>query len=474
MTHRQKPRPQSIRRLGPSSKRHKALLELRVAELEAQLANRRSAATPQLGALMAISIALLTSRDTAMILRMASEAALRLFPGASGALAFLADDDGEHLSLRAASGQTVEPLRFTRQSGFGHAALAPWPMLLVGPQVEEQIDDLSAQQQAVLAALVAPWPPSSALFTPLRTEDRRLGALVICGGSSAHLFLPSDIPFAQALGSLVAVALAEVIERKRAAALHRALLATRILHAETQARLSTAESQLLQSAKLAAVGELAASVAHEINNPLYAARNSLYLVDQDLPHDAPQRAFLDIAQSELARIAKIISRMRDFYRPAHDELEPVDLNRLIAETLELVQTHMRHGQIVIKSELQPDLPMLTGHPDQIRQVFLNLMINACDAMPHDGALRVCTDQIYGNGDVPDYARIIIIDNGIGILEEHRGHIFEPFYTTKANGTGLGLSISAHIVAQHGGQISAESAVGLGTTFTILLPLEKGA
>jgi two-component system NtrC family sensor kinase len=240
------------------------------------------------------------------------------------------------------------------------------------------------------------------------------------------------------------------------------------LHAEARARLDAAQAQLLQSAKLAAVGELAASVAHEINNPLYAARNSLYLVEQDLPPDAPQRQFLGIAQTELARIARIITRMRDFYRPARKELEPTNLNELLADTIELVYTHLRHGQVAVASDFEPNLPPLIAHADQLRQVFLNLMLNACDAMPHGGRLTITTTLLNGEQHDPMIC-IQIIDTGTGIAPEHRPHLFEPFYTTKPQGTGLGLAISAHIITQHGGTITVDSTVGVGSTFIVTVP-----
>jgi two-component system NtrC family sensor kinase len=249
---------------------------------------------------------------------------------------------------------------------------------------------------------------------------------------------------------------------------------TRSLHAEAQSRLDTAQAQLLQSAKLAAVGELAASVAHEINNPLYAARNSLYLVAQDLPPHAPQHPFLEIAQQELGRIARIITRMRDFYRPARAELAPADVNTILMETIELIQTHLRQGQVAATTDLAGNLPPLLGHADQLRQVFLNLLLNACDAMPDGGVVRVTTRLQVPAGEGPPSIVIQVSDSGVGIPPEHLPHLFEPFYTTKPQGTGLGLAISLHIVTQHGGTIIPESVAANGTTFTVTLPLTAPA
>jgi two-component system NtrC family sensor kinase len=343
-------------------------------------------------------------------------------------------------------------------------------MLLVGPELEHALDELEPAQVMRIEQLLQPWPPASALLAPLRIEHQRLGALVIYGGTHAHMFIPRDLPFVQALANLAAVAIAETSQRERATLLQRDLAQTQSMHAETQARLDTAQAQLLQSAKLAAVGELAASVAHEINNPLYAARNSLYLVEQDLPPSAPQRQFLEIAQGELGRIARIITRMRDFYRPARAELEPTNVNDVLLATIELVQTHLRHGQVTVITDLADELPEVTAHTDQIRQVFLNLLLNACDAMPNGGTLRITSREQQASPDQATGIVVQVADTGVGISAEHRKHLFEPFYTTKAQGTGLGLAISAHIITQHGGRIDVTSEVGVGTTFTVYLPL----
>jgi two-component system NtrC family sensor kinase len=344
-------------------------------------------------------------------------------------------------------------------------------MLVVGPELEMLLDELDPDQAEAMAHLVVPWPPASALLAPLRLEDHRIGSLVLYGGTHAHLLHPRDLSFVQALADLAAVAIAEQRAQARAAALQRDLEDTQSLHAEARARLDAAQAQLLQSAKLAAVGELAASVAHEINNPLYAARNSLYLVEQDLPIEAPPRQFLSIAQAELGRIARIITRMRDFYRPARKELESTNLNDLLAETIELVQTHLRHGQVQVVASFCEPLPPLIAHADQLRQVFLNLMLNACDAMQGGGTLTVTT-LIEANEGSADMLRVNIADTGVGILDEHMPHLFEPFYTTKPQGTGLGLAISAHIITQHGGAIMVESEVGVGSTFVIRLPISN--
>jgi len=450
-------------------------LQARVAELEAQAGAQRvlQATTPteRLNTLLSVSAALLVTHELEAIMTMIVQRAVQLFPGASGAMLFLAESESGDLKLRAASSGPTSGLTSYPGVGLaGRAFLSPRAMLLVGPEFELALEELDPAKIAWLEQVLQPWPPVSALLAPLRSEDQRMGALVIYGGTQAHMFIPRDLPFVQALGDLAAVAITETAQRERSRLLQRNLTQTQSLHAETQARLDTAQAQLLQSAKLAAVGELAASVAHEINNPLYAARNSLYLVEQDLPPDAPQRQFLEIAQGELGRIARIITRMRDFYRPTRAELEPTTINDMLLATIELVQTHLRHGQVDVATDLADDLPTVTAHTDQLRQVFLNLMLNACDAMPGGGTLRITSRARRADAKQPASIVVQITDTGVGITLEHRAHLFEPFYTTKAQGTGLGLAISAHIITQHGGQIDVASEVGVGTTFTVRLPV----
>lgn len=460
-------------------------LQLRIADLEQSLADAQAHAalvereaalqmsramdlSARLSAILSISAALLISRDVNAVVQLVVREAVQLFPGTSAAHIFLLDDTQNMLVLRAAD-NLVTIHRRPGAGLAGKAFLAPRAMLMVGPELDMALQDLGAEQIDVLRSSMNNWPPYSALLAPLRVEGQRFGALVLYGGVHAHLYHPRDLPFIQALADLAAVAIDELNQRTRAADLQRDLALTQSLHAEAEARLNTAQAQLLQSAKLAAVGELSASVAHEINNPLYAARNSLYLVEQDLPEEAPQRAFLTIAQQELGRIARIITRMRDFYRPTKAELAATNINSLLRETLELVQTHMRHSHINAASDLSADIPSIVAHADQLRQVFLNIILNACDAMPDGGDLRVKTRLVQARSEAPMTIEIDICDTGAGIPPEHRPHLFEPFYTTKAHGTGLGLAISAHIITQHGGRILVESELCQGTTFSILLP-----
>ncbi len=450
-----------------------AALHARIAALEAQLDLRKQQAKTAyqgLGSILALSTALLVTHEEDAILSLVVHESLRLFPQASGVLLFLRDAASGQLLLRATSSDDLPSLVTAPGHGLaGRALLAPRSMLLHGPEIEMALDELGDMEKATLQQMLTSWPPSSALIAPLRSAEQRLGALICYGGTQAHMFMPRDLPLVQAMADIAAVALTEASMRETSTLLERDLSDSRHQHAEAQARLDVIQAQLIQSAKLAAVGELAASVAHEINNPLYAARNSLYLAAEDAAYGTPQREFLEIAQSELARIARTISRMRDFYRPTTGEWEMVDLAGLLLSTQEVVRMHTHNGSITVQTELDPQLPHVCAQPDQIRQVLLNLAINACDAMQQSGTLTLTAHPLPVEGTSPAQVKVGISDTGSGIAPEHMAHIFEPFYTTKTHGTGLGLAISSHIIRQHGGTLTVESTPGKGTTFTMVLP-----
>ena len=235
------------------------------------------------------------------------------------------------------------------------------------------------------------------------------------------------------------------------------------------------EQQLFESEKLAATGRLAASIAHEINNPLEAIKNALYLLVARMPQDAPNYRFLDIANKETQRVSHIIKQMLGFYRPSGDR-QLTDINQVISEVVELLGKVLQQHAITPRLELDPALPPIMATGDQLRQVFLNLIINSQHAMPQGGELTITTSVAESN-DVEYVSRRSVViqfrDSGNGIKPEHLDHIFEPFFTTKVEGkgTGLGLWVSAGIIEDHGGQIKVRSRVGYGTTFRIFLPVE---
>jgi PAS domain S-box-containing protein len=232
------------------------------------------------------------------------------------------------------------------------------------------------------------------------------------------------------------------------------------------------EQVLFDTEKLAATGRLAASIAHEINNPLEAVQNSLYLLSRAVPEGAPERSFLDIATRETQRMSRILRQMLGFYRPT-TSMGPTDVNALVLEAEVLVTKRLRENSVRIEKELAPDLPPIRASADQLKQVLLNLFLNATEAMPKGGRLIVTT--VVGGGELDahstDVVRIDVRDTGTGISEEAVARIFEPFFSTKMEkGTGLGLWVSHGIVQAHGGTLKVRSRPAQGTTFTITLPI----
>jgi two-component system NtrC family sensor kinase len=322
------------------------------------------------------------------------------------------------------------------------------------------------EPQPALHVLDLPEPPNGVDAIPLLAHDTAIGVLLLLREAAAEPFTPEMRTTLEGLANLTAAVILEERSQTQAATLSREVADLEAQQRSMTERLNAAEAAMLQAARLTAVGQLAASVAHEINNPLYAARNCLYLLEEDLPPAALESPYLHMARDQLARIAGIIERMRDFYRPARGEMAAYDLNHLLEETLALAGLNLRHGSIRMIFTPARDLPEVVCNGDQLRQVFLNLVLNAIEAMPEGGTLTVRT------GARPHFAVAEVQDTGIGIPNEIRPRLFEPFFTNKAAGTGLGLSISAHIVTQHGGQIEVESVEGEGSTFRVKLPYQQ--
>lgn len=251
-----------------------------------------------------------------------------------------------------------------------------------------------------------------------------------------------------------------------------------LLYQETQdqlKRLHESQFQLVQSAKVGALGRLAASVSHEINNPLQVVHNSLTLMQEDLDvqnYDSSKR-YLNIMVDEIDRISKIVVQMRDFYRPAKEEDEIVDIYDVLTNVILLASTQLEESNVRLSFQWAKAVPLVKGNGAHLKQVFLNFILNALDAMPQGGELLVNTwlGEMYSSngGQVQPAVGIEFRDSGHGISSEIQARLFEPFFTTKEEGTGLGLAVSHGIISAHGGQIQVESEVGKGTAFIVLLP-----
>ena len=228
------------------------------------------------------------------------------------------------------------------------------------------------------------------------------------------------------------------------------------------------EQQLFESEKLAAVGRLAASIAHEVNNPLEAIKNALYLMESGAEGDKNSR-FLEIARKETERVSHIIRQMLGFARRS-GEVDWVDVNQLIEETLVLLEKKMKQLRIRVNRNLDEALPKVRARADQLRQVFLNLIINAQQAIDGGGEITITTSR-YEQALQPSII-VQLSDSGVGINDDDLMRIFDPFFSTGKKGTGLGLWVTQDIVRQHGGRIEVSSEVGRGTVFNIVLQVDS--
>lgn len=236
---------------------------------------------------------------------------------------------------------------------------------------------------------------------------------------------------------------------------------------ERTEELKKVHGQLFRSEKLASLGKLAAGVAHEINNPLTGVLTNASLLLEDIPDGDPKKEDVQVIVSETIRCREIVKRLLDFARQTKPQKKLTTINDLIENIILLVRNQTSFRNITINKNLDKNIPPIMADMDQIQQVFINLIINASEAMSKGGTLYIETKLSQNN----DYIEVKFKDSGPGIPEENKHKIFDPFFTTKEQGTGLGLSISYGIIERHGGTINFDSKLGEGTTFKIHLPVK---
>ena len=225
------------------------------------------------------------------------------------------------------------------------------------------------------------------------------------------------------------------------------------------------ERRLVQTDKLSSIGLLAAGVAHEVNTPLAVISTYAQMLAKQIAGDAEKAPLLEKIAKQTFRASEIVNSLLNFSRTSTTEYAGVDLNKVLSETLTLIEHQLVKAHIEVKLGLEEELPRIKGNPGKLQQVFLNLFLNARDAMESGGVLAVKTNA--GDG----FVRVTVADTGSGIAPEYLTRVFDPFFTTKAarRGTGLGLSVSYGIVKEHSGEIEVDSEVGAGTRFHVIFP-----
>ena len=286
----------------------------------------------------------------------------------------------------------------------------------------------------------APIVEETVVAAPLRAKDRIVG--VLFGQRDSAPFLPRE------------VALLELLAQQAAIAIENATL-----FAEARA----AGERMRQSDKLAALGRLSAGLAHELRNPLNTLNVLTYAMRERSEAGGAWRADLDVVNSELRRMNLLLDQFLDFARPRPPRFERHRVEEIVTETLYLIGPEAGKRAIDLESRLSRETPNVWADGDQLKQVFLNLALNALQAMPDGGRLEVDSQAVQG-GVVVHFR-----DTGVGIPETIREQLFEPFCTTRAGGTGLGLAVARRIVDAHSGGITLESEAGCGTTATVWLP-----
>ena len=411
----------------------------------------------ELAMLYETGLELTSAVDLSSVVSVALSRVQRLFRAEYVALLQTDPGTGELYYVRALAGtRPIEiPVRLQRGMGIaGRAFESGRPVLIQDVQEDSRwvtyVDwCLGSRMRALMVA-------------PLLTSERAIGVLEV-GSEQAGVYTRGEMRTLQSLASTLAVALEK-------ASLYEEL---RTLLRERE----QAQARLIHSEKMTALGTLVASIAHEISNPFQAMQTYLTLADEELAGE--QRLdkltrYLGTVSEEIDRIANILRRLREFYRPAQVQWRPTDLHAVLDSVLELTRRQLQHSGVQVHCAWAEGLQQIEARPDHLKQVFLNLVLNAIDAMPDGGELHVSTalDQIESpaGGQSMPAVRIEFSDTGLGMLPTEISHVFEPFFTTKAQGAGLGLSTSYGIIQAHNGQITVSSQVDLGTIFTILLPM----
>ncbi len=354
----------------------------------------------------------------------------------SHAACYQQNKDGRDFSLLASRGKEFPKKFFDLISRVDESAT---PMLI----------NASGPGDSTLRALLTSLNLGAAILVPILRPNLRM-VLYAARDVNESPFRESDLELFQ------------ILARQAAAALENARLYAEQL--DYVRKVEESQKALLQAEKMAAAGRLSASIAHEVNNPLQAVQNCLHLAGrEDLPEEK-RKEYFDLACTELERLILTVRRMLDFYRPGTSALEKVDLAEMLQYILNLMSKQLAEANVKVIIDFLGTTPTIKAVGSQIQQVFINLILNAVDAMPEGGVLNIKT-RLLKSG-----IEIIFQDQGNGIPKEKQANIFEPFFSTKDGGTGLGLTVSYNIITAHGGTLELIPEQGPGACFRIFLPI----
>lgn len=313
------------------------------------------------------------------------------------------------------------------------------------------------------------WQAGSEMCVAIHEGQKILGIIDV-ESSSRNAFTHNDFIAIESLAGILASVITSADQYQRLQSTISQLRSTQV---ELQARMEAqrlAEDRLVQAAKLAAVGEMAAGIAHELNNPLTTVTGFTELALEEIPEGSETHADLEMVLREALRARDVVRRLLDFARQSESTRARASLNNVIEEVVALSRHLIQTSRVELALHLEEELPWASVDTNQMKQVLLNLVHNALQAMPNGGEMEIRTETASLNE--RDWVIISVRDTGVGIPQLEQGRIFEPFYTTKGNqgGTGLGLAVTYGIVTDHGGHIDVESQPGSGSTFTVWLPV----
>lgn len=430
--------------------------QVAVAVDNARLYMATQARADELALLNEIGTSLTSQLDFSTIVREALSRIHRLFQASEVALLQVDSWSGELRFVQTLSGTGFDEHPVHAQPGEGFAG---WVLEHRRPVLSSNACEDPRFSPAVDQHTSS--PPRGLMAVPLCTPEQMIGVLEVAR-DQGDAFTMGHLHSLQGLASMMTIALVN-------ARLYSEI--KNLLQEREQA-----QAQLIHAEKMSALGRLMVSISHEINNPLQAIQFSLSLVEEEVarrPRNATALGYIRRIHAEVERISEIVRRMRDFYRPAREGRQSTDVHMVLDAVLDLCGRQFEHNRIEVERVYTPALGPIQSNPDHLKQVFLNLVLNAIDAMPDGGKLTVSTSVEDAAVDADHLGRRIVRiafrDTGIGMSPEVQSHLFEPFFTTKEGGSGLGLSISYGIIQSLGGQIQVTSAEGQGSTFTVVLP-----